>query len=108
MRFRSGSKGTPALRPAPKADNGKERVMSVHFYTRLSGPTELVDHPQLEPEVKRAILASWASDACSVRNHPGLRQPPELPGPVPVDDVLSALRSLDGDRGNPQRSNQAA
>jgi len=69
--------------------------MSIHYLGSLSGPQDLVHHPQLEPEVKRAILASWASDAFSVRSQPMLRKPPELNRPVPVRDVLEALKSLD-------------
>jgi hypothetical protein len=71
--------------------------MSVHFCARVRSPDELVDHPQLEREVKRAILASWASDACAVRSAPSLRRPPELAGPVEVDEILGALRRLDGE-----------
>lgn len=63
--------------------------------SRFLHPFDVVEHPQLEPEVKRAILASWASDRAAVADHPALRQPPELDRPVPVDDVLAALRSLD-------------
>jgi hypothetical protein len=63
--------------------------------TRFLHPFDVVHHPQLEPEVKRAILASWASDRVAVTDHPALRQPPELDSPVNVDDVLAALRSLD-------------
>lgn len=70
--------------------------MSVHFLGALGNPQELVVHPQIEPEVKRAILASWASDAFAVRSQPALRKPPELPHPVPVRDVLAALKTLDG------------
>ncbi|NIJ20212.1 hypothetical protein FHS95_001904 [Sphingomonas naasensis] len=69
--------------------------MTVHFLGALSHPQELVDHPQLEPEVKRAILASWASDAHAVRSTPTLRKPPELQSPVPVCDLLAALKRLD-------------
>ena len=69
--------------------------MSVHFLGMLAGPDAVVEHPQLEPEVKRAILASWASDAFAVRSQPVLRKPPELPDPVPVQDVLAALKRLD-------------
>ncbi len=69
--------------------------MSVHYFGILGGPHELARHPQLEPEVKRAILASWASDKYAVRSRPTLRKPPELPGPVPVGEVLDALKSLD-------------
>jgi hypothetical protein len=73
--------------------------VSVHLCGRVSSPQELVDHPQLEPEVKRAILASWASDACAVRSMPSLRRPPELSAPIEVDEVLGALRMLDGSAG---------
>ena len=82
--------------------------MSVHFLGRLSGPYEVVEHPQLEPEVKRAILASWASDACAVRSRPELRQPAELQAPVAVDEILSALRRLDGEVDGSQVAGQPA
>lgn len=70
--------------------------MSVHLCRRISSLDELVAHPQLEPEVKRAISASWASDACAVRSKRSLRKPPELPEPIGVDEVLGALQMLDG------------
>jgi len=61
-------------------------------------------HPTLEPEVKRAILASWASDAAAVEGSPALRRPPGVKQPVPIDDIFSALRSLDGeDHRSPSR-----
>jgi hypothetical protein len=69
-------------------------MMSVHFLGRLGDPKDVVTHPQLEPEVKRAILASWASDAFTVRSRPALRKQPELPRP-PVRDVPDALKRLD-------------
>ena len=74
--------------------------MSVHFLGALGDPWELVEHPQLEPEVKRAILASWASDACAVRSKPRLRKPPELRHPVAVEEVLAALNGLDSAGGH--------
>lgn len=59
-------------------------------------PREVVVHPHLTREDKRAVLASWASDACALENAPGLRC---LTGaraePVPVDAVLAALAELD-------------
>jgi len=58
-------------------------------------PFDVVRHPQLEPEVKRAILASWASDACAVEGAPALRRPPELGCAIALDDVMDALRNLD-------------
>lgn len=58
-------------------------------------PFEVAHHPQLEPEVKRAILASWASDACAVPGEPALQKPPPFRRPVSFDDVMSALRHVD-------------
>lgn len=59
-------------------------------------PREVLSHPHLSRTEKRAILASWASDACALENVPGLRC---LTGcraePVPVDAVLGALAELD-------------
>ena len=75
--------------------------MSVHFLGALGSPRDLVERPQIEPEVKRAILASWASDAFAVRSIPTLRKPPELPQPVAVRDILDALKSLDSDAPGP-------
>ena len=64
-------------------------------FSRFLHPFEVVHHPTLEPEVKRAILASWASDQSAVQDQPALRRPPGAPRPVPVDDVFAALRTLD-------------
>jgi hypothetical protein len=65
--------------------------------SRITHPFDIVYHPTFEPEVKRAILASWASDASAVPDQPALRRPDDIKKPVPVDDVLAALRMLDGD-----------
>ncbi len=61
----------------------------------FSHPAEVVRHPRLTREEKRAILASWASDACAVEAAPALRRLPGASEPVRVDDVLAALRALD-------------
>jgi hypothetical protein len=57
-------------------------------------PAEVVNDPDLTLSEKRAILASWASDACAVEAVPALRK---LPGGAPVrfDDIIDALRELD-------------
>ena len=65
-------------------------------FARYLHPFDVTHNPSLEPEVKRAILASWASDRNAVRDHPGMRQSPEIKGQVSVDDVDAAMRSLDG------------
>jgi hypothetical protein len=60
-------------------------------------PREVLAYPGLSKAEKRAILASWASDARAVESCPALRC---LPGckaePVPLDAVLAALLELDG------------
>ena len=61
----------------------------------LDHPFDVARHPTLEPEVKRAILAAWASNASAVADHPALRRSPDTKHPVSIDDVLAALRALD-------------
>ena len=65
-------------------------------FSRFLHPFDVARHPSLEPEVKRAILASWASDSAAVDSRPALRRPPGAPRPFAVDEVMSALRALDG------------
>ena len=51
-------------------------------------PLEIVHDPDMTVQEKRAILASWASDACAVEAAPDLRLEPEdalddiVPGPL--------------------------
>ena len=56
-------------------------------FSRFLHPFDIAHHPSLEPEIKRAILASWASDACALEAAPELR---EIPGGARVrfDDIL--------------------
>lgn len=58
-------------------------------------PARVVDDPDLTLNEKRAILASWASDACAPESAPSLRSAPDGKKPVPFDDVMEALRALD-------------
>ena len=51
--------------------------------------------PLLDPDDKRAILASWASDASAVEDAPTLRWLVGADAPVPLREVLDALRRLD-------------
>lgn len=62
-------------------------------------PSEVLEADGLSRERKRAILASWASDAWAVESAPTLRHCPGGGRPVRLDDVLAALRSLDGIEG---------
>jgi hypothetical protein len=58
-------------------------------------PQHVVSDPDLTLNEKRAILASWASDACAIEAAPDLRQAPGSAQPVRYDDVMDALRALD-------------
>jgi hypothetical protein len=62
----------------------------------LQDPLHVMAHPLLDISAKRAILASWASDACAVDNLPNWRKLPGTGALVPLDDILGALRGLDG------------
>lgn len=57
-------------------------------------PSQVLADTDFTIAEKRAILASWASDACAVEASPELREP--SPGnTVKYDDIMEALRSLD-------------
>ncbi len=60
-------------------------------------PADVIDDPDLTLNEKRAILASWASDACAIEAAPTLRRIPGRKEPVRFDDVMDALRALDGE-----------
>ena len=65
-------------------------------------PREVLSDPNLTRQEKRAILSSWASDACAVESAPALRHPPGAKSPVSFDDIVDALRSLDDDPTPPR------
>ena len=68
----------------------------LHPAQAFSHPADVVSDPDLTLNEKRAILASWASDACAVESVPALRRAPTKAGrPVAFDDVMDALRALD-------------
>jgi hypothetical protein len=60
----------------------------------FSHPQEVVCDPDLSVNEKRAILASWASDACAVETMPALRRSP-AGATVTFDDIMDALKELD-------------
>jgi hypothetical protein len=62
-------------------------------------PNQVVDDPDLTLNEKRAILGSWASDACAVEAAPALRRVPGSGRVVSVDEILDALRTLDKQAG---------
>ena len=62
-------------------------------------PMEVLSDPDMTTQEKRAILASWASDVCAVEASPDLRQPPGA-SPIRFDDIIDALKRLDGEVAN--------
>jgi hypothetical protein len=69
----------------------------LHPAQAFEHPSDVVADPDLTLNEKRAILASWASDACAVEAAPTLRCIPGRKQPVRFDDVMDALRALDGE-----------
>jgi hypothetical protein len=67
----------------------------LHPAQAFEHPQRVVEDPDLTLNEKRAILASWASDACAIEAAPALRQAPGTKHPVRFDDVMEALRMLD-------------
>lgn len=66
----------------------------LHPAQAFDHPTEVVNDPDLSLNEKRAILASWASDACAIEAAPELRTSARGT-PVRFDDIMEALRMLD-------------
>jgi hypothetical protein len=83
----------PSLEPEA-SDLALDRLLSParHF----SHPDDVLRDGTLDLNEKRAILSSWASDACAVESMPALRQPPGARRSIPFDAVMDALRRLDG------------
>jgi hypothetical protein len=59
-------------------------------------PYDVLADCTLNSNGKRAILSSWASDACAVESMPALRKPRGAKHPIPFDEIMDALRQLDG------------
>jgi hypothetical protein len=88
----------------PITDHGDDRYdldELLHPANAFAHPSEVVNDPDLTLSEKRAILASWASDAC-VEASPAVRRRPGNQ-PVAFDDIMDALRELDQQAGQPYR-----
>jgi hypothetical protein len=66
----------------------------LHPARAFAHPLDVVRDRDLTLNEKRAILASWASDACAVEAAPALRRTPEGRA-IAFDDIMDALRILD-------------
>jgi hypothetical protein len=67
----------------------------LHPAQAFEHPSHVINDPDLTLNEKRAILASWASDACALEAAPYLRCAPGAKKPVLFDDVMEALQTLD-------------
>jgi len=77
----------------PRFDLHTNSLLAATF----SHPSEVLANPFLSAPEKRCVLAAWASDAFAVEGSPWLRQLPGASKPIPVRDILAALRGLDRD-----------
>ena len=82
-------------------DNEFDFQALLHPRTVFEHPKDVVAHPDLTLAEKRAILASWASDASAIASCPALRAPTGLKAPVSIDAILEALCDLDGGPRHP-------
>lgn len=64
----------PSLVPET-SDLALDRLLSPARHFRH--PDDVLNDGRLDVREKRAILSSWASDACAVESLPALRRPPE-------------------------------
>ena len=89
-------------------DPNRSFVENVYDLNAILHPGSVFDHPRdvladttLSQAEKRAILASWASDAAAVTSCPSLRAIPGARRVVSIDEILEALSSLDHPPRNP-------
>jgi hypothetical protein len=73
----------------------------LHPGTVFDHPRDVLSDSSLSISEKRAILASWASDASAIASCPALRAPVGLKAPVTIEEILEALCDLDGGPRNP-------
>jgi hypothetical protein len=66
----------------------------LHPAEAFGHPSDVVGDPDLTLNEKRAVLASWASDARAIEAAPDLRSNARG-APVRFDDIMEALRTLD-------------
>ena len=84
------------MRPTTATDDNVFDFQALlHPGTVFEHPKDVVAHPSLTLAEKRAILASWASDASAIASCPALRAPEGLKAPVSIDAVLEALCELE-------------
>jgi hypothetical protein len=86
--------GLTPLTPRDDHDDHFDVNALLHPAGAFAHPSDVLNDADLTLSEKRAILASWASDACAVEAAPALRRAPRS-SPVKFDDIMDALRELD-------------
>ena len=89
------------MRPTTADDNVFDFDALLHPGTVFDHPKDVVGHAGLTMAEKRAILASWASDASAIASCPSMRSSAGPKRPVSIDEILEALCELDGGPRNP-------
>lgn len=82
----------PSVAPRSSEPSIRRLLDPARFYDR---PRDVLADASLERDEKRAILCSWASDACAVEFMPALRKPPGAKVPIHFDEIMQALQTLD-------------
>jgi hypothetical protein len=75
----------------------------VHPSQAFEHPRDVASNPDLSLNEKRAILASWASDAGAIEATPALRKTPSG-RVVSFDEIMDAMRLLDNEYERSARS----
>jgi hypothetical protein len=86
---KSASRGTQS-----RIDDHLDIEALLHPAGAFAHPMAVANDPDLTLNEKRAILASWASDACAVEAAPELRHPPGG-RVIRFEEIMDALCTLD-------------
>jgi len=73
----------------------------------LVDPDQVLRASALSRSEKRAVLASWASDAYAVESKPWLRRIPGRAEPIALAEILESLRRLDDEPDPPPKGGMA-
>jgi hypothetical protein len=82
----------PAKRPETGVPDLDQLLHPDRFY---DDPADVVRDHRLSRAERRAILSSWASDACVPASCPTLRVAPYGKQPVEFERIMDALKELD-------------
>jgi len=72
-----------------------------HSVSHYDSPGAVLSAVGLSTAEKRVILSSWASDMYAVESNPAFRQLPGIAHPIRLNDILTALRTLDHNDDDP-------